>query len=160
MNVEIKILNKEFYTLGVNVKPISATWGLNLPSYATKGSAAIDLRTTTEIVLRPGDAQLIKTGLAIWIRDNDVCALILPRSGLGHKDGVVLGNLIGLIDSDYQGELMISLWNRCKMARQYSKGAKIAQMVFLPIVHPQFKIVDNFSNETKRGQGGFGSTGV
>jgi len=158
IDVEIKILDNTFYT---NTKIFSTDKPkLNLPSYATKGSAAIDLRATSRVLLPANSDVMIGTGIAMWVKDPNLCAIILPRSGLGSKDGLVLGNLVGLLDSDYQGELMVSLWNRSKCPREYPAGSKIAQLVFLPIVKPKFKIVKDFNSSTQRGTGGFGSTGV
>lgn len=159
MNIEIKILDTEFYKEGVAINGLPLN-SLGLPKYATQGSAAMDLVATKDINLLPNSTALVGTGLAMWIRDPDVCAFVLPRSGLGHKDGLVLGNLVGLIDSDYQGELMLSLWNRSEYNREYTAGARIAQVVFLPIVKPKINIVSDFSNNTQRAIGGFGSTGV
>jgi dUTP pyrophosphatase len=131
-----------------------------LPAYATPGSAGLDLRACldTQITLQPGETQLIPTGLAIHIADPGLCATILPRSGLGHKHGIVLGNLVGLIDSDYQGQLMVSMWNRGQTAFDIQPGDRIAQMVFVPVVQASFAIVDEFA-ATERGEGGFGSSG-
>ncbi len=133
---------------------------LPLPAYATDGSAGLDLRAVldTPLTLNPGDTTLIKTGLAIYIADPALAAVILPRSGLGHKHGIVLGNLVGLIDSDYQGELMVSCWNRGKDSFTISPGERIAQLVFLPVVRAAFDTVNDF-HATARGTGGFGSTG-
>ncbi len=131
-----------------------------LPTYATAGSAGMDLRACIpgDIRLDPGDTELIPTGLAIHIRDPDWAALILPRSGLGHKHGIVLGNLVGLIDSDYQGELMVSCWNRGKSRFTIEPGDRIAQLVLVPVAQASFEIVEEFSEST-RGAGGFGSSG-
>jgi dUTP pyrophosphatase len=131
-----------------------------LPAYATPGSAGLDLRACldTQITLQPGETKLIPTGLAIHIADPGLCATILPRSGLGHKHGIVLGNLVGLIDSDYQGQLMVSMWNRGQTAFDIQPGDRIAQMVFVPVVQASFAIVDEFA-ATERGEGGFGSSG-
>jgi dUTP pyrophosphatase len=132
-----------------------------LPKYETEGSAGLDLYAmiNEDITLNPGETKLIPTGISIYIKDPNICATILPRSGMGHKHGIVLGNLIGLIDSDYQGPLMVSAWNRSSQAFTIEVGMRIAQLVFLPIVHAQFKIVDDF-NKSSRGEGGFGSTGI
>jgi len=132
-----------------------------LPTYATQGSAGLDLRACLDqaITLNPGDTTLIPTGLAIYIEDNNFAATILPRSGLGHKHGIVLGNLVGLIDSDYQGELMVSCWNRGNTRFVIEAGERIAQLVLLPVVQAEFNIVEEFA-ETERGTGGFGSTGT
>ena len=131
-----------------------------LPQYATPGSAGLDLRAMLkeEIVLEPGQTILIPTGLSIHIADPGLAALILPRSGLGHKHGVVLGNLVGLIDSDYQGELMVSCWNRGQSAFRIAIGERIAQLVLVPVVQAHFELVDEF-HESERGAGGFGHTG-
>lgn len=146
--VELKILNPAFIT------------EFGLPAYATDGSAGLDLRACVEDewVLAPGGCELIKTGLAIHLGDKNMAALILPRSGLGHKHGIVLGNLTGLIDSDYQGELMISCWNRGKESFTIRRGERIAQLMIVPVVHAQFQVVDEF-NASIRGTGGFGSSG-
>ncbi len=132
-----------------------------LPSYATDGSAGVDLRACIEstITLEPGQTELIPTGIAIHIADQSLAATILPRSGLGHKHGIVLGNLVGLIDSDYQGQLYISCWNRGHTTFEINSGDRIAQMVFLPVVQAEFTIVDEFG-DSDRGEGGFGHTGV
>jgi dUTP pyrophosphatase len=131
-----------------------------LPQHATAGSAGMDLRACIEapLTLPPGAAELIQTGVAIYIDDPDLAAVLLPRSGLGHKHGIVLGNLVGLIDSDYQGPLMVSVWNRGTAAFTISPGDRIAQMVFVPVVHVEFEVVEDFST-TARGAGGFGSSG-
>jgi dUTP pyrophosphatase len=133
---------------------------LPLPAYATDGSAGLDLRALLDapVTLYPGDTTLLKTGLAIYIADPQLAAVILPRSGLGHKHGIVLGNLVGLIDSDYQGELMVSCWNRGKDAFTVNPGERIAQLVFLPVVRATFETVSEF-HASERGAGGFGSTG-
>jgi dUTP pyrophosphatase len=131
-----------------------------LPEYATKGSAGLDLRACVKenTVLAPSQTLLIPTGIAIHIADEELAAVILPRSGLGHKHGIVLGNLVGLIDSDYQGELMVSCWNRSDMPFTIEVGTRIAQLIFVPVVQAAFQIVEDFQ-ESHRGQGGFGSTG-
>ncbi|MDR9432564.1 MAG: dUTP diphosphatase [Spiribacter sp.] len=131
-----------------------------LPDYATDGSAGIDLRACLETAetLAPGDTRLIPSGIAVHIADNAYAAVILPRSGLGHKHGIVLGNLVGLIDSDYQGEIFISCWNRSESAFHIEPGERIAQLVFLPVARPKFKQVDAFA-DSERGSGGFGHTG-
>jgi len=130
------------------------------PTYATDGSAGLDLRAclSQPLVLEPGDTQLIGTGLAIHIADPALAALILPRSGLGHKHGIVLGNLVGLIDSDYQGELMVSCWNRGQTRFTVEPGERLAQLVLVPVVQAEFEVVDEFDS-SQRGTGGFGSTG-
>jgi dUTP pyrophosphatase len=131
-----------------------------LPTYASDGSAGLDLHAaiSSTIDLRPQETVLISTGIAIYIKDKNYAATILPRSGLGHKKGIVLGNLIGLIDSDYQGELMISCWNRSNRSYQIQPLERIAQMIFLKIEHPKFELVDDFIS-TERGEKGFGSSG-
>ncbi|WP_108125691.1 dUTP diphosphatase [Saccharospirillum mangrovi] len=131
-----------------------------LPSYGTEGSAGLDLRACLDeaVTLEPGQTQLIGTGLAIYIDDPNYAAMILPRSGLGHKHGIVLGNLVGLIDSDYQGELMVSCWNRGQTSFQLEPGERLAQLVLVPVVQADFEWVDDFQ-ATDRGAGGFGHTG-
>lgn len=132
-----------------------------LPAYATPGSAGMDLRACldTPLTLRPGEAQLIATGLSIFIADRHYAALILPRSGLGHQHGIVLGNLVGLIDSDYQGPLQVSCWNRSAEPFTILPGDRIAQLIIVPILHPQFEIVSEFSLRSQRGEQGFGHSG-
>ncbi|MCP1673121.1 dUTP pyrophosphatase [Natronocella acetinitrilica] len=131
-----------------------------LPDYATDGSAGIDLRACLDepLSLAPGTTELIPTGMAIHIGDPGLAAVILPRSGLGHKHGIVLGNLVGLIDSDYQGQLMVSCWNRGETTFTMEPGERLAQLVFVPVVRPEFKRVDSFT-PTGRGEGGFGHSG-
>ncbi len=131
-----------------------------LPAYATPGSAGLDLRAclTQAVELSPGQTELIPTGLAIHVADPGFAAIILPRSGLGHKHGIVLGNLVGLIDSDYQGQLMVSCWNRGKTTFTIEPFERIAQLVIVPVVQASFEIVDEF-DQSDRGAGGFGSTG-
>jgi dUTP pyrophosphatase len=131
-----------------------------LPHYATPGSAGLDLRACLDapLTLEPGETKLVPTGLAIHLDDPGYAALILPRSGLGHKHGIVLGNLVGLIDSDYQGELMISTWNRGHTTFTLNPLERLAQLVIVPVVQAQFNIVDDFE-ASERGAGGFGSTG-
>lgn len=131
-----------------------------LPEYATHGAAGMDLRACVDTALKiePGDTKLIPTGLAIHIEDPAMAAVILPRSGLGHKHGIVLGNLVGLIDSDYQGQLFISCWNRGNESFTIEVGDRIAQLVFVPVVQAALQIVDDF-NESHRAEGGFGHTG-
>ena len=133
---------------------------LPLPSYATEGSAGLDLRALLDapLTLNPGDTVLIRTGLAIYISDPSYAGLILPRSGLGHKHGIVLGNLVGLIDADYQGELMVSCWNRGSEPFVMQPGERLAQYVLVPVVQAEFEIVSEFQ-ATARGAGGFGSSG-
>lgn len=146
--IQFKILNDRIGT------------SIPLPQYATTGSAGMDLRACIDapILLSPGQTTLIPTGIAIHLADSSLAAMILPRSGLGHKHGVVLGNLVGLIDSDYQGELMISCWNRGSTAFTIEVGERIAQMVIVPVVQPKFELVSEFES-SDRGAGGFGSTG-
>ena len=131
-----------------------------LPSYATAGSAGLDLRACIDSVmtLQPGNTELIPTGIAIHIADAGLAAMILPRSGLGHKHGIVLGNLVGLIDSDYQGQIFVSVWNRGSTAFVLNPLERIAQMVVVPVVQAGFRVVETFG-ESSRGAGGFGSTG-
>ncbi len=131
------------------------------PEYATDGSAGLDLRACLDqpLTLEPGQTQLIKTGLSIHIGDPSLAAMILPRSGLGHKHGIVLGNLVGLIDSDYQGELMVSCWNRGQTTFTIEVGERIAQLVLVPVVQAEFDVVTEFDS-SDRGEGGFGSTGT
>lgn len=131
-----------------------------LPHYATPGSAGLDLRAMLEqeLVLEPGQTVLIPTGLSIYIGDPGLAAMILPRSGLGHKHGIVLGNLVGLIDSDYQGELMVSCWNRGQSAFTIAIGERIAQLILVPVVQAHFELVEQF-DESQRGAGGFGHSG-
>lgn len=132
----------------------------HLPAYATPGSAGMDLRACIEapLVVAPGDTQLIPTGISIHIADPGLAALILPRSGLGHKHGIVLGNLVGLIDSDYQGPLMVSCWNRGKETFTMNPMERLAQLVIVPVVQAAFRVVETFE-ASDRGAGGFGSTG-
>ncbi|TFH68952.1 dUTP diphosphatase [Gammaproteobacteria bacterium LSUCC0057] len=131
-----------------------------LPDYATPGSAGIDLRVCLDssLTLAPGACELIPTGMAIHMGDSNMAAVILPRSGLGHKHGIVLGNLVGLIDSDYQGQLFISVWNRGSDSFTVEPGDRIAQLVFVPVLHPEFVVVDEFAT-SERGEGGFGHSG-
>jgi dUTP pyrophosphatase len=132
-----------------------------LPNYATAGSAGLDLRACLDapLTLQPNAWQLVPTGMAIHLKDPNYAALILPRSGLGHKHGIVLGNLVGLIDSDYQGQLMVSAWNRSDVAFTIEPMERIAQLVIVPVVQAQFNLVDEFAAATERGAGGYGSTG-
>lgn len=132
-----------------------------LPAYATPGSAGLDLRAClgAAITLQPNASQLIPTGIAIHLLDANFAAMILPRSGLGHKHGIVLGNLVGLIDSDYQGQLMVSAWNRSSEAFTIEPMERIAQLVIVPVVQAQFKVVAEFGAESERGISGYGSTG-
>ena len=144
----------------IDVRVLDARLAEQLPAYATPGSAGLDLRACLDqpLVLGPGETQLIATGLAIHIADPGLAAMILPRSGLGHKHGIVLGNLVGLIDSDYQGPLMVSCWNRGTAAFTIQPLDRIAQLVIVPVVQASFRVVENF-NDSARGAGGFGSTG-
>ena len=144
----------------IDVKILDPRLRENLPQYATGGSAGLDLRACIEapLLLRPGDTQLIPSGIAIHLEDAGYAALVLPRSGLGHKHGVVLGNLVGLIDSDYQGQVMVSCWNRGAEPFTVQPLDRIAQMVIVPVVQARLNIVDEFATST-RGTGGFGSTG-
>ncbi|PSU81876.1 dUTP diphosphatase [Photobacterium phosphoreum] len=132
-----------------------------LPAYATTGSAGLDLRACLDqpLTVTPGETHLVPTGLAIHIGNPNLAATILPRSGLGHKHGIVLGNLVGLIDSDYQGQLMVSVWNRGDTTFTIEPGDRIAQLVFLPVVQAQFNIVTDFDDMSHRGEGGFGHSG-
>ena len=147
----------------LQLKVLDARFGTQweLPAYATEHSAGLDLRAALEapLTMQPGDAALVPSGLSIHIADPALCAVILPRSGLGHKHGIVLGNGTGLIDADYQGPLMISTWNRGSAAYTIEPGDRIAQLVLLPIVRATLQVVDTFE-ESARGQGGFGHTGV
>ena len=131
-----------------------------LPSYATEGSAGLDLRACVDATttVAPGETILIPTGISIFIDDPSLAAVILPRSGLGHKHGIVLGNLVGLIDSDYQGPLMVSMWNRGTKTFSVEAGDRIAQLVFVPVIQAEFEIVDEYTS-SERGEGGFGHTG-
>jgi len=131
-----------------------------LPTYATPGSAGLDLRAMlqADVLLEPGQSLLIPTGLAIHIADPGLAALVLPRSGLGHKHGIVLGNLVGLIDSDYQGELMVSCWNRGQDSFSLKVGERIAQLILVPVIQAQFELVEAFT-DSERGSGGFGHSG-
>jgi len=133
---------------------------MELPRRATAGSAALDLRACLDapLTLEPGQSELVPTGIAVHLADPGLAAMLLPRSGLGHKHGIVLGNLVGLIDSDYQGPLMVSVWNRGLGAYTIQPGERIAQMVVVPVVQVEFEVVDEF-DATARGAGGFGSTG-
>ncbi|MER8209897.1 dUTP diphosphatase [Acinetobacter baumannii] len=148
MKVQVKLLDPR----------LGKEWPL--PSYATTGSAGLDLRACLDeaIEIEPGQTVLVKTGMAIYIHDVNFAGLILPRSGLGHKHGIVLGNLVGLIDSDYQGELMVSVWNRGQTTFRLDPGERLAQYVLVPVVQAEFEQVEEFE-ETLRGAGGFGHTG-
>ena len=146
----------------IKLKILDARIGDNflLPTYATQGSAGLDLRACVESITEvgPGETILIPAGISIFIDDPSLAAVILPRSGLGHKHGIVLGNLVGLIDSDYQGPLMVSMWNRSHQSFTVKPGDRIAQLVFVPIVQADFEVVEEFSS-SDRGEGGFGHTG-
>lgn len=146
----------------IQVKILDARIGneFPLPKYETADAAGLDLRACINetLVIQPGETHLIPTGISIYIGDPNLAAVILPRSGLGHKHGIVLGNLVGLIDADYQGPLMVSCWNRGQTAYTMTPGDRIAQLVFLPIVRAQFEVVDAFT-ATERGTGGFGHSG-
>jgi dUTP pyrophosphatase len=144
----------------IDVKVLDPRLADQLPDYATPGSAGLDLRACLDapLLLEPGQAQLIPTGLAIHIGDPGLAAMILPRSGLGHKHGIVLGNLVGLIDSDYQGPLMVSCWNRGGSTFTVQPMERIAQLVIVPVVQAAFRVVESF-DVSHRGEGGFGSTG-
>ncbi|MEJ8839128.1 dUTP diphosphatase [Ramlibacter sp. AN1133] len=144
----------------VDVKILDPRMADQLPTYATPGSAGLDLRACLDapLTLAPNAWQLVPTGIAIWLRDPAYAALILPRSGLGHKHGIVLGNLVGLIDSDYQGQLMVSAWNRSDTAFTLQPMERLAQLVVVPVVQASFRVVADFP-ATERGAGGYGSTG-
>lgn len=148
MKVQIKVLDTR----------LGNEWPL--PTYATSGSAGLDLRACLDeaVQIKPGETILVKTGMAIYIKDSNFAGLILPRSGLGHKHGIVLGNLVGLIDSDYQGELMVSVWNRSQTVFTLEPGERLAQYVLVPVVQAQFEQVNEFT-ASERGTGGFGHTG-
>jgi len=145
----------------IDVRVLDPRMAEHLPAYATAGSAGLDLRACTDgpITLEPGQAALIPTGLSIHIGDPKLAAMLLPRSGLGHKHGIVLGNLVGLIDSDYQGPLMVSCWNRGVSTFVVQPMERIAQMVIVPVVQAHFRVVESFE-ASARGEGGFGSTGA
>ncbi|MCP9759928.1 dUTP diphosphatase [Aquitalea sp. S1-19] len=144
----------------IDVKILDSRLQQNLPAYATPGSAGLDLRAAIDqdLHIQPGETRLIPTGMAIHIADPGLAAMILPRSGLGHKHGIVLGNLVGLIDSDYQGQLFVSVWNRGHEAFCLTPLERIAQMIIVPVVQASFNIVEEFG-DSERGEGGFGSTG-
>jgi len=144
----------------IDIKVLDSRMAAHLPHYATPGSAGLDLRACLDeaLVLAPGQTQLVSTGLSIHIGDPGLAAMLLPRSGLGHKHGIVLGNLVGLIDSDYQGPLMVSCWNRGEAVFTIEPMERIAQMVIVPVVQAAFRRVDSFAT-SDRGEGGFGSTG-
>ena len=147
--------------MDLDVKIMDARMRDQLPQYATPGSAGLDLRACLDapLTLQPNAWQLVPTGIAIHLKDPGYAAMLLPRSGLGHKHGIVLGNLVGLIDSDYQGQLMVSCWNRSDVAFTIEPMERIAQMVIVPVVQARFKVVEEFSDVTARGVGGYGSTG-
>ncbi|MDO9479989.1 MAG: dUTP diphosphatase [Hydrogenophaga sp.] len=145
----------------IDVKVLDPRMAEQLPAYATRGSAGLDLRACLDapLTLPPNAWQLVPTGLAIHLADPGFAAMILPRSGLGHKHGIVLGNLVGLIDSDYQGQLMVSAWNRSDVAFTIEPMERIAQMVIVPVMQAQFNVVSEFTAASERGAGGYGSTG-
>jgi dUTP pyrophosphatase len=145
----------------VDLKILDPRMAEQLPAYGTPGSAGLDLRACVDapLVLQPGQAQLIPTGLSLHLADPGLAAMILPRSGLGHKHGIVMGNLVGLIDSDYQGPLMVSCWNRGQEAFTIQPMDRIAQLIIVPVVQADFRLVSDFGTATQRGEGGFGSTG-
>ncbi len=148
--------------LPVEIQVLDERMRTHLPAYATEGSAGLDLRACLDepLTLAPNTWQLLNTGLAIHLADSAYAALILPRSGLGHKHGIVLGNLVGLIDSDYQGELKVSCWNRSHTPFTIEPMERIAQLVIVPVVQAKFTEVEKFSSNSKRGVGGYGSTGT
>ena len=145
----------------IDLKIMDQRIAAQLPPYATPGSAGLDLRACIDapLTLAPNAWQLVPTGMAVYLNDPGYAALLLPRSGLGHKHGIVLGNLVGLIDSDYQGQLMVSCWNRSDVAFTIEPMERIAQMVIVPVVQAQFNVVTEFAASSKRGEGGYGSTG-
>ena len=145
----------------IDVKIMDARMADQLPAYATEGSAGLDLRACLDapLTLAPNAWQLVPTGIAVYLKDPGYAAMLLPRSGLGHKHGIVLGNLVGLIDSDYQGQLMVSCWNRSDVAFTIEPMERIAQMVIVPVVQAQFNVVTEFESPSARGEGGYGSTG-
>lgn len=151
-------------TIQVEYKILDPRLGneIEMPHYATQGSAGLDLRACIKepLTIAPGETQLIPTGLAIHLDDAGLAAMLLPRSGLGHKHGIVLGNLVGLIDSDYQGELKVSCWNRSDTPYSVQVGERIAQMVIVPVLQPVFTKVEEFGESSVRGVGGFGHTGT
>jgi len=151
-------------TLKVQYKILDKRLGneIELPKYGTEGSAGLDLRACLDenLILEPGETILIPTGMAIHLEDPGYAAMLLPRSGLGHESGIVLGNLVGLIDSDYQGPLMVSCWNRGDKPYTIEVGTRIAQMVIVPVLQAEFSLVEEFGDATERGEGGFGHTGV
>ncbi|AKG13808.1 dUTP diphosphatase [Moraxella bovoculi] len=151
-SVQVKLLNPK----------IGSDPNFPLPTRATDGSAGIDLRACIDepVVIKAGETKLIGTGMAIYIKDPNFAGIILPRSGLGHKHGIVLGNLVGLIDADYQGELMVSVWNRSDRDFTLNPAERMAQYMVVPVIRPSFEIVDEFSDDSERGVGGFGSSGI
>jgi dUTP pyrophosphatase len=152
---------RERGSMNIDVKVLDPRMAEQLPAYATSGSAGLDLRAclATPLTLAPNAWQLVPTGLAIHLADPGYAAMILPRSGLGHKHGIVLGNLVGLIDSDYQGQLMVSAWNRSDVPFTIEPMERIAQMVIVPVVQARFNLVEEFASASERGAGGYGSTG-
>ena len=146
--------------MNIDIKILDPRMAEQLPAYATPGSAGLDLRACLDapLTLQPNAWQLVPTGIAVFLKDPGYAALILPRSGLGHKHGIVLGNLVGLIDSDYQGQLMVSAWNRSGVAFTLEPMERLAQLVIVPVVQAQFNVVTEFT-ATERGEGGYGSTG-
>lgn len=155
-------MSEQTNTARVQLKILDQRLGseFSLPEYATPGSAGMDLRALVDhtLVIAPGQTELLPTGLAIHMADSGLAAVILPRSGLGHKHGIVLGNLVGLIDSDYQGQVFVSCWNRSENAFTVEPGARIAQLVFVPVIQAAWSVVDDF-DASERGAGGFGHTG-
>ncbi|KDN25246.1 deoxyuridine 5'-triphosphate nucleotidohydrolase [Moraxella bovoculi 237] len=151
-SVQVKLLNPK----------IGSDPNFPLPTRATDGSAGIDLRACIDepVVIKAGETKLIGTGMAIYIKDPNFAGIILPRSGLGHKHGIVLGNLVGLIDADYQGELMVSVWNRSDSDFILNPAERMAQYMVVPVVRPSFEVVDEFSDDSERGTSGFGSSGI
>jgi dUTP pyrophosphatase len=147
--------------MNIDLKIIDSRMAAQLPAYATPGSAGLDLRACLDepLTLQPNAWQLVPTGIAVHLKDPGYAAMLLPRSGLGHKHGIVLGNLVGLIDSDYQGQLMVSAWNRSDVAFTIEPMERIAQMVILPVVQATFNLVNEFDVPSQRGEGGYGSTG-
>jgi len=145
----------------VDIKILDERLRESMPAYATPGSAGLDLRAclTEPLTLAPNAWQLVPTGMALYLADPHYAAMILPRSGMGHKHGIVLGNLVGLIDSDYQGQLMVSAWNRTDVAFTIEPMERIAQLVIVPVVQASFNVVDEFADVSQRATGGYGSTG-
>ena len=147
--------------MNIDVKILDPRMQGQLPAYATAGSAGLDLRACLDapLLLAPNAWQLVPTGIAVYLKDPGFAAMLLPRSGLGHKHGIVLGNLVGLIDSDYQGQLMVSCWNRSDVPFTIEPMERIAQMIIVPVVQAQFNLVTEFDSPSARGEGGYGSTG-